>query len=101
MSAAVRTSAPDADDLPPTLSEPIASEVSAFFTANVPPNPQHWSASQVDQRQAIDGREQSSRSIADAEDPHEWQVGWNATGWGNVAPTSVTPRTSTRNSVSS
>ena len=31
----------------------------------------------------------------------EWHVGWSVTVAGNAAPTSVTPRTSTRNSVSS
>ena len=39
VSPAVRTSAPEASTSS-TLSRPMATDVSAFFTANVPPNPQ-------------------------------------------------------------
>src|SRR5690606_16982389 len=43
-SPAVATSAPVASTLR-ILSASMAVDVSAFFSANVPPNPQHWSAS--------------------------------------------------------
>ena len=53
-----------------TLSSPIAIEVSAFFTANVPPNPQHSSAPrQVDEAQALDRGEQPLRPVADPQQP--------------------------------
>ena len=52
------------------LSAPIATEVSAFLTANVPPNPQHSSAPrQVDQPQPAHRLEQPARPVADAEHP--------------------------------
>lgn len=43
LSAAHSTSAP-VDSALRTLSAPIAAETSEFFSANVPPNPQHSSA---------------------------------------------------------
>jgi hypothetical protein len=42
-SPAVHTSAP-VESTDAILSASIAVDVSAFFTANVPPKPQHWSA---------------------------------------------------------
>ena len=76
-----------------TLSRPIATDVSAFLTAKVPPNPQHGLGSgQVDEGQARRPR----RAAACGRSPTpsrrvEWQVGWNATVCGKRAPTSVTP----------
>ena len=50
-----------------SLSSIIAVETSAFLTANVPPNPQHWSASASgDQLDAADRAEQPLRPVADA-----------------------------------
>ena len=49
LSPATSTSAPDSRTWR-ALSAPMATDVSAFFTANVPPNPQHSSACrQVDE----------------------------------------------------
>jgi hypothetical protein len=99
--AAASTSAPEATTAS-TLSAPIATEVSAFFTAKVPPKPQHWSAPAKSTRRRPStapssrcGRSPMRSSLS------EWQVGWNATACGNRAPTEVTPRSSTRNSLSS
>ena len=68
VSAAVRTSAP-VPGTSSTLSRPIATEVSAFLTANVPPNPQHARTAAGHQGEAFDCGEQSCRPIADAEQP--------------------------------
>ena len=85
-----------------TLSMPIATDVSAFLTANVPPNPQHAS----DRGRSTRVRPSTAASSRRGRSPTpssriEWQVGWSATACGKRAPTSVTPRTSTRNSLSS
>ncbi len=85
------------------MSSPIATDVSAFLTANVPPNPQHAvGPRQVDQRSgpSTAWRSRVGRSPTPSSRV-EWQVGWNATVCGKWAPTSVTPSTSTRNSLSS
>ena len=67
ISAAATTLAPEST-MARTLSLPIASEVSAFLTENVPPKPQHWSASgELDEREAIHGRQQPLRSVTDPE----------------------------------
>ena len=53
-----------------TLSAHIAAETSVFFTANVPPNPQHVSASGRSTRSSPrTAREQPQRRVADAEHP--------------------------------
>ena len=65
MSTAVKIRAPDSTTAS-ILSSRIALDVSAFFTANVPPNPQHSSASgQVGELQAPDGAEQPDGAVAD------------------------------------
>ncbi len=43
LSEAAHISAP-VESMSVILSASMATEVSGFFTANVPPNPQHWSA---------------------------------------------------------
>ena len=101
VSPAVRTSAPD-PRTSSTLSRPIATDVSAFLTANVPPNPQQ--ASDRGRSTRVRPSTAASSRVGRSPTPSsrvEWQVGWNATVCGNRAPTSVTPRTSTRNSLSS
>ena len=60
-----------------TLSESIAIDVSAFFTANVPPNPQH-SRAPSNSTKSIP---RTSRSNRAGRSPSrrlrsEWQVGW-------------------------
>ena len=59
------------------LSASIAADVSAFFSANVPPNPQHWSASGSSTRSIP----RTARSRRSGRSPtrsirSEWQVGW-------------------------
>ena len=59
------------------LSVSIAVEVSAFFTANVPPKPQHWSAAGSSTRSSP----RTARSSCSGRSPtrssrSEWQVGW-------------------------
>ena len=85
------------------LSAPIATETSAFFTANVPPNPQHSSAPRA-------GRPGSARApppaavAAGRRRPAaaaSGTSGGRSRGAGSTRPTSVTPSTSTRNSLSS
>jgi hypothetical protein len=65
------------------LSASIAVEVSAFFTANVPPNPQHWSASgsssSVMPRTLRSRRSGLSWTLSRRS---EWQVGWYVTRCG-------------------
>jgi len=101
VSTAVHTSA----RVPSTsrsLSPSIAIEVSAFLTANVPPNPQH-SAGCSSSTSSIPRTARSSRCgrspILSARS--EWHVGCSVTRCGNEAPTSSAPSTSTTNSVSS
>ena len=60
-----------------TLSAHIAADTSGFFTANVPPNPQHVSASGRSTR----SMPPTARSSRSGESPtciirREWQVGW-------------------------
>ena len=91
VSPAVRTSAPD-PRTSSTLSRPIATEVSAFLTANVPPNPQH--ASERGRSTSVRPSTAASSRVGRSPTPSrrvEWHVGWNATVCGNRAPTSVTP----------
>ena len=59
------------------LSASIAVDVSAFLSANVPPNPQHWSASGSSSR-VIPRTLRSSRSGLSPTRSirSEWQVGW-------------------------
>ena len=65
-SPAVHTSAPVASTCAHLVGS-MAVEVSAFFTANVPPKPQHWSAvGQLDQVDAAHGAQQPQRLVADA-----------------------------------
>ena len=61
----------------------MAIEVSAFLTANVPPNPQHSSASASSTR-SIPRTARSSRSGASPTRSirSEWQVGWYVTRCG-------------------
>ena len=67
VSAEAQTSAP-VESTWPTLSESMAMEVSAFFRAKVPPNPQHSSpVRQVDQVDAVHRAEQPPRAVAHAE----------------------------------
>ncbi len=84
------------------LSWSIAVDVSAFFTAKVPPNPQQASASGSSTR-SIESTALSSRSGLSPTRSmrREWQVGWYVTRCGKYAPTSVAFSTSTRNSESS
>ena len=52
------------------LSVSIAVEVSAFFTANVPPKPQHWSApGSSTSVQPADGAQQLQRPVTDPQQP--------------------------------
>ncbi len=76
LSPATSTSAPVSRTCR-ALSAPIATDVSAFFTAKVPPKPQHSSAA---------GRSTSAQPPHRLEQPRgrsptpsirsEWQVGW-------------------------
>src|SRR4029079_1479992 len=85
-----------------SLSESIASEVSAFLTANVPPKPQHSVASGRSTRSIPRTASSSRRGRSPTcSSRSEWHVGCSVTRCGNEAPTSVTPSRSTRNSVSS
>ena len=63
-----------------SFSSSIAAETSAFFTANVPPNPQHSSAS-GSSTSSTPGTARSRRSGASPtrSSRSEWQVGWYAT----------------------
>ena len=72
-SPAVPTSAP-VDSTCRILSASIAVEVSAFLSANVPPKPQHWSAS----GSATSSSPRTRRSGASPTRSirSEWQVGW-------------------------
>ena len=76
LSPATSTSAP-VERTCEALSDPIATEVSAFFRAKVPPNPQHSSArgsgTRSIPRTAASNRvgRSPTRSIRS-----EWQVGW-------------------------
>ena len=59
------------------LSESIAAEVSAFLTANVPPNPQHSSGSESSTRSMPRTFFNSSRGASPTLSIlNEWQVGW-------------------------
>ena len=101
LSAAQSTSAPLIRTAA-TLSAQIAADTSGFFTANVPPNPQHVSASGRSAR----SRPRTARSSRSGASPtlsirSEWQLGWYVTRCGKYPPTSVTPSTSARNTESS
>ncbi len=63
-----------------SFSSSIAAETSAFFTANVPPKPQHSSAS-GSSTSSTPGTARSSRSGASPtrSSRSEWHVGWYAT----------------------
>ncbi|TWH35230.1 hypothetical protein L600_000100002340 [Isoptericola variabilis J7] len=76
MSPAVSTSAPVARTCA-VLSASIAADVSAFFSANVPPNPQHDSASGSSTR-SIPATARSRRSgrSPTCSMRSEWHVGW-------------------------
>ena len=59
------------------LSEPIATEVSAFFIANVPPKPQHSAAAGSSRR--VKPRTSWSSRVGRSPTPsirREWHVGW-------------------------
>ena len=59
------------------LSEPIATETSAFFTAKVPPKPQHSSA--VGRSTSCRPRTLRSSRVGRSPTPRsrsEWHVGW-------------------------
>ena len=85
-----------------TLSESIAIDVSAFLTANVPPNPQHSrspSRSTSSMPRTADSSRRGRSPICSSRS--EWHVGCSVTRCGNEAPTSTTPSRSIRNSVNS
>ena len=70
LSAAVHTSAP-LFSTSRSLSDSIAIEVSAFFTANVPPKPQHSAASsQLDEIDPAHVLQQPPRAVPDPHQPH-------------------------------
>ena len=76
LSAAHSTSAP-LRRTAATLSAHMAADTSAFFTANVPPNPQHASAS----GRSTSSRPRTARSSRSGASPtlsirSEWQLGW-------------------------
>ena len=85
-----------------TLSLPIAVETSAFFTAKVPPKPQHsslcGSATKSRPRTAASSRAGWSVRCSDRS---EWQDVCSVTVCGKDAPTSVTPSLSTSSSENS
>jgi hypothetical protein len=75
-SPAVSASAP-VDSTWRILSASIAVDVSGFLSANVPPNPQHWSAA----GSSINVIPRTWRSSRSGLSPtrsmrNEWQVGW-------------------------
>ena len=79
-SPATSTSAPESTTLR-ALSAPIATEVSEFFTANVPPKPQHDSAvGQLDEPDARDGAQQRQRPVTHPE--HAQRVAGRVVGHG-------------------
>src|SRR5204863_10206609 len=94
-STAVQNSAPLCSILV-HLSASIALDVSAFLTAKVPPKPQH----SVESCSSTSSRPRTRPSSRSGASPtwvtrSEWQVGWYATRWANLAPTSSTPSRST------
>ena len=59
------------------LSASIAVEVSAFLTAKVPPNPQHWSAPSSSTRSMPRTARSSCSGLSPTRSRRsEWQVGW-------------------------
>jgi hypothetical protein len=59
------------------LSASIAVEVSAFFIANVPPKPQHWSASGSSTSSSPRTARSSRSGLSPTRSPRsEWHVGW-------------------------
>ena len=76
LSPATSTSAPVSRTCR-ALSEPIATDVSEFFTANVPPKPQHSSAPGSSTSRSP--RTCRSSRVGRSPTPSirsEWQVGW-------------------------
>ena len=75
-SPAVQTSAPVSSTWR-ILSASIAVDVSAFFTANVPPNPQHCSAAGSSTRSSPRTWRSSRSGLSPTRSTRsEWQVGW-------------------------
>src|SRR5204862_8301118 len=100
-STAVQTTAP-VDSTASHLSFSIALDVSAFFSENVPPKPQHSSA----RGSSTSSRPRTLRSRRMGASPtrvtrNEWQVEWYVTRPEKEAPTSSTPSRCTRSSDSS
>ena len=85
-----------------TLSASIATDTSAFFSAKVPPKPQHSSlcGSSMSRSPWTASSRRVGRSWS-RNDRSEWQEVCNVTEYGKVAPTSVTPSVSTSSSVNS
>ena len=76
LSPATSTSAPVSRTCR-ALSAPMAVDVSAFFTAKVPPKPQHSSAAGSSTRsQPADLRSSRSGLSPTPSMRREWQVGW-------------------------
>ena len=82
LSAAQTISAP-VSSTARTLSASIADDTSAFFTANVPPKPQHSSAwGSSTSSMPAHGAQQPQRPVAQPSSRSEWQVGWKVTRCG-------------------
>gem|GEM_PF-3918406 len=84
------------------LSESMAADTSGFLTANVPPNPQHCSASGNSiSRSPRTLRNNCSGLSPTCSDRSEWQDGCSVTVCGKNAPTSVSRSLSTSSSLNS